>query len=548
MPQPPASPASYEELTAENARLAAENARLGALLEQAVTRIGELEARLGMTSKNSGKPPSADGLAKPAPKSLRGKSGRGPGRPKGQPGVTLRQVDVPDHEITHEPGTCCGCGADLHDADVVGVERRQVFDLPPVRIEVTEHRLVAKACSCGTVTKAPAPDGVGAPVQYGSRLAGIGVYLYHGQFLSKSRTVAALSDLFGVVVAAATVVAWTTRIAGQVTSKALAVIRHRITKSPVAHFDETGLRVAGKLHWMHSASTPTDVLLTVHRRRGVKGMDDAGILPAFTGTAVHDAWAPYDTYTKVTHALCNAHAVRELVYVVDTAPTDVAGLATQAIDATVKIKDILDVAREHGHQPDPDAVAALQHLLRSAAVLGKTATAARATKLERKHHALFDPTDHPVGRLPAVRQRPRGPVGQQPGRADHQDAETTDQGLRLPADSVRRRGIRCDPLLHRHRRPPRTEHARRPHPGRRQPPLDPRHLNTSRQPRRPPATGNFTPPSHGAPTPPPPSATNRTCSTSSSRPPTATLDPRHLNTSRQPRRPRHRQLHAAQSR
>jgi transposase len=381
-PPPVSPPSSYEEL-------AEENARLKVLLEQALARIGELEARLGTTSKNSGKPPSSDGLAKPAPRSLRGKTGRGPGRPKGQPGATLRQVDVPDHEITHEPGTCAGCGADLHDADVVGVERRQVFDLPPVRIEVTEHRLVAKECSCGTVTKAPAPDGVNAPVQYGSRLAGIGVYLFHGQFLSKSRTVAALADLFGVVVAAATLVAWTTRIAGQVTGKALAVIRNRITRADVAHFDETGLRVAGKLHWMHSASTPTDVLLSVHRRRGVKGMDAAGVLPAFTGTAVHDAWAPYDTYTDATHALCNAHAVRELVYVVDTAPEPVADLAGQGIDAMVKLKELADTARLHRREPDAKAVGKHQHLLRSALVLGQAATATRATKLERKYNALF---------------------------------------------------------------------------------------------------------------------------------------------------------------
>jgi transposase len=126
---------------------------------------------------------------------------------------------------------------------------------------------------------------VNAPVQYGSRLAGIGVYLFHGQFLSKSRTVAALSDLFGVVVAAATLVAWTTRIAAQVTSTSLVVIRDRIAAAPVAHFDETGLRVAGKLAWMHSASTPTDVLLSVHPRRGTKGMDAAGVLPSFTGVA-----------------------------------------------------------------------------------------------------------------------------------------------------------------------------------------------------------------------------------------------------------------------
>jgi len=307
-----------------------QNTELKVLLGQALARIGELEARLGMTSNNSGKPPSSDGLAKPAPKSLRRKSSRGPGRPKGQPGVTLELVDVPDREIVHEPGPCLGCGGDLRDAAVVGVERRQVFDLPPVRIEVTEHRLVAKACLCGRVTKARAPDGVNAPVQYGSRLAGIGVYLFHGQFLSKSRTVQALSDVFGVMVAAATLVAWTGRIAAQISGTALVAVKYRIADAAVVHFDETGLRVAGRLHWMHSASTPTDVLLTVHRRRGTKAMDAAGILPAFTGTAVHDAWAPYDTYTRADHALCNAHAVRKLVYVVDTAPQDVAALAGHA--------------------------------------------------------------------------------------------------------------------------------------------------------------------------------------------------------------------------
>jgi hypothetical protein len=230
---------------------------------------------------------------------------------------------------------------------------------------------------------------VNAPVQYGSRLAGIGVYLFHGQFLSRSRTVQALSDLFGVVVAAATLVAWTGRIAAQVTGRTLAVIRDRIIAAPVAHFDETGLRVAGKLHWMHSASTTTDVLLSVHARRGTKGMGAAGVLPTFTGVAVHDAWAPYDTYKQATHALCNAHAVRELVYVVDTAPAPVAALATQAIDAMVDLKDLLEVARDAGHEPDPDAVHDQQRLLRSAVVLGQNTTAARATKLERKYHALF---------------------------------------------------------------------------------------------------------------------------------------------------------------
>ena len=381
--EPPVPPLpSYEELLAENVRL-----RAG--LVQALAEIGELKARLGMTSKNSSKPPSSDGLAKPAPKSLRGKAKRGPGRPKGQMGFTLSPVDVPDHEQRHEPVACCGCGAGLDGAAVVGCERRQVFDLPPLRLEVTEHRLISRACSCGVITKAAAPAGVNAPVQYGSRLGGVGVYLFHGQFLSKSRTCQALADLFGATIAASTLVSWVRRIAAQLTLKVIPGIVDRIAGSAVAHFDETGFRAAGSLHWMHSASTPTDVLLSVHARRGVKGIDAAGVLPRFTGTAVHDAWAPYDTYTHATHALCNAHALRELIYVIDTAPPAVADLAAQGAEAMVAVKDLVEDARAGDTQPDPDRMAHQRHLLRSAVVLGKSATAGRATKLERKYNSLF---------------------------------------------------------------------------------------------------------------------------------------------------------------
>jgi len=375
-------PPSYEELLAENAQLRA-------LLLAALGEIEQLKARLGMTSKNSSKPPSSDGLAKPAPRSLRGKSKRGPGRPKGQMGFTLYLVDDADHEETHEPPVCCGCGAGLDGADLAGTERRQVFDLPPLRLEVTEHRLISRLCSCGVITKADAPAGVNAPVQYGPRLGGVGVYLFHGQFLSKSRTCQALGDLFGAPVAASTVVSWVKQIAAQVTVKVLPGIVDRIAGSAVAHFDETGFRTAGSLHWMHSASTPTDVLLTVHRRRGRKGMDAAGVLPRFRGTAVHDAWAPYDTYTEATHALCNAHALRELIYVIDTAPAPVAALATQGADALVAVKNLTENAQATGLEPDPDLLATQQHLLRSAFLLGKRATAGRASKLECKYNALF---------------------------------------------------------------------------------------------------------------------------------------------------------------
>nr|MDT0661639.1 DUF6444 domain-containing protein [Micromonospora sp. DSM 115978] len=188
---------SYDDLLAENAALRAMVAELTARLEQAMSRIADLEGRLKLSSTNSSKPPSADGLAKPAPKSLRPRSGRGPGRPKGQNGVTLERFADPDEVVRHLPVVCAGCGDSLVDADEVDMGWRQVVDVPPVKPWVTEHQLVTLRCGCGHHTTAAAPAEAPAPVSYGPRLAGIGVYLLHGQFLSVSRTAAALKDLFG---------------------------------------------------------------------------------------------------------------------------------------------------------------------------------------------------------------------------------------------------------------------------------------------------------------------------------------------------------------
>lgn len=376
-PQP-----SYVQLLALNAELAAR-------LEQALARIAELEARLGMSSKNSSKPPSSDGLVKPAPKSLRTRSGRGPGRPAGQPGTTLEQVADPDVIVRHVPDACGGCGSALAGAAEVVVSRRQVFDVPDPKVVVTEHQIVTMACRCGHRTSGTAPAQATAPVAYGPRLAAIGVYLLHGQFLSVGRTAASLRDLFGIPATPGAVAGWVKRTALGIIDTVLPVIRGRIANAAVAHFDETGMRVQGRLAWLHSASTPTDVLLAVHRKRGTAAMDDIAVLPGFTGVAVHDAWAPYDTYTDAVHALCNAHVLRELIYVTDTASGKVADLAEQAITALRTLNQLVTTARTNGTDPDPDALAAHLHMLRGAVVLGAETTATRIGKLQRKHHALF---------------------------------------------------------------------------------------------------------------------------------------------------------------
>lgn len=363
-------------LEAEIAALRAENA--------------ELRRRLGMNSQNSSKPPSTDSpFDKPAPKSLRRKSGRKPGGQQGHPGSTLQLVDDPDERLRHEPRTCAGCGADLCHAPEVGVERRQVFDLPPMSVRVIEHQLIARRCGCGTTTGATAPDGVGAPVQYGPRITAIILYLYVGQFLSKSRTAQALAQLFDTPISEGTVAAMSQRAAGRL-EQFTEIVRERIAEAQVAGFDETGLRVAGELHWVHCARTDKYTLITCHRQRGRDGIDAAGVLGRFTGVAVHDAWAPYDTYIDPEHQLCCAHALRELQGVAEAADPEADWCwATQARDALTAMQRLVDAAVAAGAEAlDPQALAEQVLLYRSAVQIGLTETAARSDKLIKKHNAL----------------------------------------------------------------------------------------------------------------------------------------------------------------
>jgi transposase len=375
-----------ERLAQRDALIEVLSAELGA----ARVRIAELEARLGQTSKNSSKPPSSDGLAKPAPKSLRKRGARKPGGQDGHPGSTLVPVAVPDEVIAHEPGCCRGCGQGLGGAVEVGRECRQVFDIPPISVRVTEHQLVKRRCACGTATSADAPEGVTAPVQYGPRITAIIVYLYVGQFLSKKRTAAALAELFGTPVSQGTVATMTTRAANRL-GGFLEWVRANLAVAEVAHFDETGLRVEGRLRWVHSASTGKYSLITVHDRRGTKGMDAAGVLSRFAGIAVHDAWAPYDTYKAITHALCNAHVLRELQAVTDTTPVGEWCWAQQSADALREMNQLVKDALATSNTLDgidATALAEAIHRYHNAALLGVDVTRTRASKLMAKHHAL----------------------------------------------------------------------------------------------------------------------------------------------------------------
>jgi transposase len=283
------------------------------IIEQLQREIADLKAQLKKDSHNSSKPPSSDGWRK------RTRSSRLPGtKPtggqRGHEGHTLQAVAMPDVVLTHRPTRCERCSHSLSDIPGPVIEERQVHDLPPpVQVKVTAHRVEAVRCpKCGHLTSGTFPVGVMPGVQYGPELRSIAVYLHHYQFLSMERTVESLEDLYQVKVSEGTLAQWlhtaATRVGPTVERiKELVRTRHQMGG------DETGIRVAGELGWLHVASTQWLTHLAWHRKRGQEAMHAIGIWPHFHGRAMHDRWASYDTFA-CQHRLCKAHLVRDLTF------------------------------------------------------------------------------------------------------------------------------------------------------------------------------------------------------------------------------------------
>jgi transposase len=290
-------------------------------LEQTIAtqaaEIQELRDQLAKDSRNSSKPPSSDGLKKPRVQNLRRKTGRRRGGQKGHPGHTLEMVEQPDHVRVHPVWRCPRCATDLRSVEPCGRERRQVFDLPPVRIEVTEHQAEMKVCpQCGSQVKGDFPSEVTQPVQYGPRIKAQASYLNNYQLIPWARTCELLGDFYGHTPAEALIQEANGAVVESIEPSLKATKEHLIA-SEVVHFDESGLRIEGQLNWLHVASTNLLTYYGVHPKRGQDGMNAMGILPVFEGHAVHDHWSPYFTYDHCQHALCNAHHLRDLLFVVE---------------------------------------------------------------------------------------------------------------------------------------------------------------------------------------------------------------------------------------
>jgi len=275
-----------------------------------------LQARLAKNSRNSSKPPASDSYSKvKRTESLR-KSGDKPnGGQPGHEGHTLNASDHPDQIELHKAATCEHCQASLVGIEASGYEERQVFDIPAIRIAVTAHRAEVRICpACGGTSKGVFPSGVTQAVQYGATIKTWATYFTNQHHIAVERAAQIFDDLVHHPVSDATVLKASEEFAVCITPSTEAV-KEQLRVCEVLHVDESGLRVEGKLHWLHVASTDTLTHYEVHAKRGQEAMDAAGILGAFGGTAVHDHWTPYFRYDGCGHALCNAHHLRELQFI-----------------------------------------------------------------------------------------------------------------------------------------------------------------------------------------------------------------------------------------
>lgn len=333
-------------------RLQDQNRQLQLYVAALEKRLEDLERRLNQNSSNSSRPPSSDWVRRlPPPKKP---SGKPKGGQPGHEGHTLEMVAFPDVVVEHAPAHCAACGLSMSQVGASAAVARQVFDLPPVALEVTEHRALEKRCPfCGCVTWGTFPSEVPALVQYGPRLKALVLYLNTYQLLPFERLSQAIFDLTGQSLSTGTLSEIVRQGADRLTG-CCAEIRQQVETSPVVHADETGLYINGELFWLHVASTMDETFYAVTKQRGKAGMDAVGVLAKVTGTMVHDGLSAYQHYEGCTHALCNAHHLREL------RALEEAGIpwAKRMTRLLLEMKEVVDAARAAGlGQPAPEVVA-----------------------------------------------------------------------------------------------------------------------------------------------------------------------------------------------
>lgn len=286
---------------------------LAEIVDKQQQEINQLKSIIKKDSHNSNKPPSSDNPYKnKKTKSLRKKGGKKGGQ-LGHKGTNLKQSSNPDITKKLKLKGKCSCGKRISTGEIIGNEKRQVFDLPEIKIEIVEYQAPIVECDCGEIHTAKFPKGVNVKAQYGKNIKALAVYLKHYGFMSYERLQEFMNDVIGQKISQGTLVKMINDCAENV-KPFVAEIKNSLIREDVVHFDETGFRIEGALNWLHSAGNNKYTYYYPHKARGKKAMDEIGILPLFRGIAVHDHWESYYLYTLCSHSLCNSHHLRELIF------------------------------------------------------------------------------------------------------------------------------------------------------------------------------------------------------------------------------------------
>jgi len=410
--------AAIDALTKENALLKEESEILKKTVAALTAKVEELEAKSKKNSKNSSKPPSSDGIKKPkATQSLREKTGRASGGQEGHPGASLKLKDQPEEVIILQVKNTCECGGKIIINDGI-VEKRQVTDVEPSKVITIEYRAEEGICEdCGKVHKASFPEDVNAAAVYGPGIQAVLTYMTNYQFLPLERAVEFVKEIYGINISQGTIINASKEVFTKL-EPVVPLIKADVINSDVAGFDESGMRVAGSLHWLHCAATKDAVYYTIHKKRGKEGMDAAGILPNFKGTAIHDHWKVYYKYKDCSHGECNAHHLRHLEFLSDVMGQD---WATEMICLLLRIKTHVDYSRLFG-----------------ANELGKE----DIEEYERMYRAIIASGADSIGI-----ENPYGTVDPAPEQIEDTTMPIEDNAVLMPAKTKRRKKTEAERML-----------------------------------------------------------------------------------------------------
>ncbi len=336
----------------------------------------ELKKRLAKyetpkNSNNSSIPPSKD-ENRPKRKSLREKTGRKPGAQKGRKGNTLKMVEVPDHTEKHIPSYCGCCGNNLSSFPYEFVGKRQVFDIPEIKIKVTEHQVFKKVCTCGHENTCDFPAEANAPVSYGNNIESLVGYFHSRQYLPFMR----MKELFNVVFHLPISEGGIHYLLNKLVKKAQPaydMIKQKLqsnNKLPVGS-DETGVKVCGQKHWAWTWQNEEATFITITDNRAQRSIEQTFGNGFENAVLVHDCWRSHFNTSAVSHQICISHLLRDLNYLTERYNHKWSWICKTLFQSALNLKKHMNAVDYYIHNPQRNSIEKRLDIILSAGLPGK---------------------------------------------------------------------------------------------------------------------------------------------------------------------------------